>query len=116
MQTAAQRWKIVYNQIPLCNVPSHFAGMRNAPIPAPIPHDCPAPLPARRTTLETGIGTGYGAIFLSQRGIRTSGIDYSASIAERSRLVNNILEGKAEFHFGDLFDLYALYCQSPRLT
>jgi 2-polyprenyl-3-methyl-5-hydroxy-6-metoxy-1,4-benzoquinol methylase len=70
--------------------------------------------PCGGRTLEAGIGAGYGAIWLSQRGIRASGIDYSAAIVERCRLVNNILEGKAEFHFGDLFDLFEKEAQSRR--
>jgi protein-L-isoaspartate O-methyltransferase len=114
MQTTAQRWEVIYNQIPLCNVPSHFAGMRNYPFLLQYLAAVLRLCPRGGRTLETGIGTGYGAIFLSQRGIKATVIDYSAGIVERCRLVNNILQGKAPFHFGDLFDLYENEAQSRR--
>ena len=57
-------------------------------------------------TLETGIGSGYGAIWLSERGIQAEGIDYSETIVERTKQINKLLQGTAQFRFGDIFDFY----------
>lgn len=57
-------------------------------------------------TLETGVGSGHGALWLSLRGVRAEGLDYSPGIVERARQVNNLLGGSAQFRRGDLFELY----------
>jgi hypothetical protein len=114
MQSNARLCEFIYNQIPLCNVSIYFAGVRNSPFLLQYLTAVLRLCPRGGRTLETGIGACYGAIWLLQRDIRVSGIDYSAAIVERCRLVNNILEGKAEFRFGDLFDLYENEKHSPR--
>jgi len=57
------------------------------------------------TALETGIGSGYGSIWLSKIDVAVDGIDYSQDIVEQANRTNEQLNGNAEFHFGDMFDL-----------
>ena len=102
----AQRWAQIYDQTPLCHVPGHFAGIQNSPF---LLHYLAAVLrlcPRDARTCETGVGSGYGAVWLSKRGCRAEGIDYSPAIVERARQVSNVLGGSAAFREGDLFCFY----------
>ena len=91
----ASRWALLYNQTPLCDVPRHFAGMRQSPFLLQYLTTVLSLCPVGGRTLETGVGSGYGAIWLSLRGVQASGIDYSPAIVERARQVNNVLCGSA---------------------
>lgn len=104
---AAVRWEQMYNDTPLREAPAHFRGLCSAPF---LQHYLDTVLqicPPGSRTLETGVGTGYGAIWLSQRGVKAEGLDYAPRIVERARQTNNILGGSATFRCGDLFSLYA---------
>ena len=107
----AQRWEEIYNQTPLCHVPSHYAGIQNSPFLLHYLTQVLRLCPRGGRTLETGIGSGYGAIWLSKRGCQAEGIDYSPAIIERARQVSNILGGDATFRTGDLFDFYDSFRQ-----
>ncbi len=108
----ALRWQMLYNQTPLCDVPRHFAGIRQSPFLLQYLRTILEHSGSGGRTLETGIGTGYGAIWLSLRGVEAYGLDYAPGIVERSIQVNNVLGGSARFHAGDLFSLYG--DQAPR--
>ena len=104
--SAADRWEHLYNQTPLGETPRHFAGMGGSPFLREYLTTVLRLAPRGTRTLETGIGSGYGAVWLSLRGVRAEGIDYSPKIVERARHVNHRLGGSAAFRVGDLFDLY----------
>ena len=102
---SANRWNQVYNQTPLIHVPYHFANMANSAFMMTYLTTIHRLCPSGGRTLETGVGSGHGAIWLSLRGIRAEGLDYSPGIVERARAVNNLLGGSAQFRLGDLFEL-----------
>src|SRR5579871_5694256 len=106
MHPSASSWDLLYRQTPLCDVPRHFAGIRQSQFMlrylSTILDLCP---PGGRT-LETGIGSGYSSIWLSLRGVCAEGIDNAPGIVERANQVNNVLGGNAWFRTGDLFQLY----------
>ena len=104
--SSADRWVDIYNQVPLHDVPRHYAGMSQSPFLMKYLTEVLRLCPEGGTTCETGIGSGYGAVWLSRRGINAHGIDYAPMIVERAKQVNNILGGDATFRVGDLFDLY----------
>ncbi|MBV9852071.1 MAG: glycosyltransferase [Armatimonadetes bacterium] len=104
--SASARWADLYNQTPLCDVPRHYAGLNGAPFLLEYLTEVLRRCPPGGRTLETGVGSGYGAVWLSERGLRAEGIDYAPALVERARLVNNVLGGRASFRVGDLFDLY----------
>ena len=102
----ASHWDRMYRQIPLQEVPRHFAGIRQSPFLLLYLTQVLSLCPPGGRTCETGIGSGYGAIWLSLRGVQAEGIDYSPGIVERAHQVNNILGGNARFRVGDLFQFY----------
>src|SRR5579884_1545385 len=106
MAARADRWTALYSEAPLCEVPYHFANTRNSPFTLDYFDTVLRHCPPGARTLETGVGSGFGAIWLSLRGCKAEGIDYSAAIVERARQVNGILGGSARFRCGDLFQLY----------
>lgn len=106
MGSSVARWEEIYNSVPLAAVPGHFANMRQSPYLTEYLLEVLRRVPRGGCTLETGIGSGFGAIWLSHRGIKASGIDASPRIVERALQVNNLLGGHASFKVDDLFDLY----------
>lgn len=101
-----QRWQLLYDQVPLRDVPRHYAGLPQSPFLMEYLRQVLLRCPEGGRTLETGVGSGYGAVWLSLRGVRAEGIDYAPPLVERARQVNDILGGAARFRTGDLFDLY----------
>jgi len=102
--TISSRWSSLYNQVPLCDVPRHYAGMNNSPFLLEYLQTVLSYCPRGGRALETGVGSGYGAIWLSKRGVVSEGLDISPELVERARQINAILEGKARFRTGDLFE------------
>ena len=102
----SDRWAALYAATPLCDIPYHFANIRNSPPQLQYLTKVLTLCPRGARSLETGVGSGQGTIWLSLRGVRAEGIDYSAQIVERARQVNNILGGAASFRVGDLFHLF----------
>jgi glycosyltransferase involved in cell wall biosynthesis len=87
-------------------VPYHFANLRRSPPLAQYLTRVLSLCPRGGRTCETGVGTGFGAIWLSLRGVRAEGIDYSMPVVERARQTNNVLGGSATFRYGNLFHLF----------
>jgi hypothetical protein len=114
MKFANDQRQQVFREVPLSDVPHHFAGMRQSPYTqeylSAVLQWCP---PGART-FEAGFGDGYGAIWLSLRGVLAEGIETSEPVVERARQVNGILGGNARFHRGDAFQLYAA-CRARNL-
>jgi hypothetical protein len=106
MATVSQRWENLYHHTPICDVPFHFANLRNSPFSLQYLTTVLSLCPRGGHSLETGIGSGFGAIWLSLRGVCAEGIDNALGIVERARQINNLLGGSAAFRHGDLFHLY----------
>ena len=60
MSDTANRWAGMYEQVPLCDVAHHFAGMAQSPFLLEYLTRVLALCPRGAKGLETGIGTGYG--------------------------------------------------------
>jgi glycosyltransferase involved in cell wall biosynthesis len=106
MKNSEQHWSRLYNQVPLCDMPRHYAGIADSPFMIQYLQTVLRLCPSGGRTLETGVGSGTSAIWLSKRGCHAEGLDYAPEIVERARQINNLLEGKAQFREGDLFGLY----------
>jgi hypothetical protein len=106
MTAACERWEQIYHDVPLAAVPRHYAGMAQSPFLIQYLLEVLRRCPRGGRTLETGIGSGYGPVWLSHRGIKAFGLDYSPRLVERAAQINNLLHGRATFFAGDLFDLY----------
>lgn len=106
MPTPADRWAELYHQIPLCDLPYHFANLNRSPFLLDYLATVLQLCPRGERTLETGIGSGFGAVWLSLRGVQAEGLDYAPGIVERAKAANNLLGGCARFRVGDLFRLY----------
>ncbi|HEV2473779.1 MAG TPA: glycosyltransferase [Chthonomonadales bacterium] len=102
---ADSRWEEIYSSVPLLEVPWRFQEIWRSPFMLQYLRTVLRLCPRGSRTLETGIGSGFGAIWLSKRGCRAAGIDSSARLVERAKIVNNVLGGSAVFEVGDLFDL-----------
>ncbi len=101
-----QQWEDLYNQVPLSDVPRHYAGIGQAPFLLEYLKAVLQLCPRGGRSCEIGVGSGYGAVWLSRRGIRAEGIDNAPGIVERARQVNNILQGHALFRLQDMFAFY----------
>ncbi len=102
-----RQWEDLYGQVPLLDVPRHFAGIQRAPFLLEYLKTVLRLCPRGGRTCEIGVGSGYGAVWLSLRGIQAQGIDNAPGIVERARQVNSILEGQAQFRWGDMFAFYS---------
>jgi glycosyltransferase involved in cell wall biosynthesis len=105
--SVSSQWDQIYQQVPLCAVPSHFAGISQSPFLLEYLSKVLQLCRRGGRSYETGVGSGYGAVWLSLRGVHAQGIDLSPSIVERARQVNTLMGGHAQFHTGDLFELYS---------
>jgi len=105
-QPIHERWEDLYEQIPLCEVPGHYAAMQRSPFLQEYLGQVLARCPRGGRSCEAGVGSGYGTIWLSQRGVCAEGIDNAPRLVERARQVNNVLGGRAVFREADLFCLF----------
>ena len=108
MNSAATHWDQLYRNIPLCDIPFHFANIGNSSYLLQYLMHTLALAPPGSSALETGIGSGLEAVWLSLRGVQAEGLDNAPGIVERARQVNNILGGSAAFRLGDLFSFYLI--------
>lgn len=86
MSTTVRRWEQLYKQVPLCDVPRHYGGIRQSPFMLQYLTTILRLSPRGCRTLETGVGAGYGAIWLSLRGILAEGVNPAPRIVERARM------------------------------
>jgi 2-polyprenyl-3-methyl-5-hydroxy-6-metoxy-1,4-benzoquinol methylase len=106
MHAPSRRWEQLYGQVPLCDMPRHFAAIADSPYLREYLETVLRYCPSGARACEVGVGSGCGAIWLSLRGVQATGIDNAPGLVERARAVNDLLGGRASFRVGDLFDLY----------
>ncbi len=99
------RWDEIYGRVDLASIPNHFYNFTAMPFLAKYLQKAAELCPPGGRVLEPGIGFGYGAIWMSMRGAHAEGIDYSPPIVERAKRINEMLGGRAEFRYGDMFKL-----------
>ena len=87
MHTPTDRWQALYNQMPLSEVPRHFASLRTSPFLMQYMTAVLERCSSGGRTCETGIGSGYTAIWLSLRGVRAEGFDNVPALVERAKLL-----------------------------
>lgn len=100
------RWRALYAQVPLSEVPRHYANIAHSPFQLEYLTEVLRRCPLGGRTLELGVGSGCGPVWLSRRGVVARGLDNVPELVERARAVNALLDGRATFALGDLFELY----------
>ncbi len=91
----------------LAEVPSLFARLTQSPALRPFLAAVLDQVPRQGTACEVACGSGYASIWLSQRSVRAHGFDADATNVERTRQINDILGGHAQFWSGDAFQFFA---------
>ncbi|HEV2473968.1 MAG TPA: hypothetical protein VGS41_14930 [Chthonomonadales bacterium] len=97
MTPVDSRWEAIYNSVPLPEVPRRFQDIWRSAFMLQYLKTALELRPRGARTLEAGIESGVGAIWLSKRGCEAYGIDSSARLVERARIVNNMLGGIATY-------------------
>src|SRR5688500_17458909 len=94
---SAPLWETIQNQLPLCEVPGHFHGIRSSRYMTDYLSTALRFCPDGGRSLELGCGSGYGAVWLSLRGIEAHGADELPELVERAKQINDLLGGTARF-------------------